>query len=64
MAMRRPMRAVLQRFGCRRRGVSGRKSCRRGSTTWCGHEEETLTAGYGDGFPVPLLKQWIDKIGF
>ena len=29
-----------------------------------GHEEETVAAGYGEGFPVPLLKQWIDKIGF
>jgi hypothetical protein len=24
----------------------------------------TVAAGYGEGFPVPLLKQWIDKIGF
>lgn len=29
-----------------------------------GHEEETVAAGYGEGFPVPLLKRWIDKIGF
>jgi integrase len=29
-----------------------------------GHEEKTVAAGYGEGFPVPLLKQWIDKIGF
>ena len=29
-----------------------------------GHEERTVAAGYGEGFPVPLLKQWIDKIGF
>ena len=28
-----------------------------------GHEEKTVAAGYGEGFPVPLLKQWIDKIG-
>jgi hypothetical protein len=28
-----------------------------------GHEETTVAAGYGEGFPVPLLKQWIDKIG-
>jgi integrase len=28
-----------------------------------GHEEETVAAGYGEGFPVPLLKKWIDKIG-
>jgi integrase len=29
-----------------------------------GHEEETVAAGYGEGFPVPMLKRWIDKIGF
>jgi integrase len=29
-----------------------------------GHEDETVAAGYGEGFPVPLLKRWIDKIGF
>jgi integrase len=29
-----------------------------------GHEEETVAAGYGEGFPVLLLKRWIDKIGF
>ena len=29
-----------------------------------GHEKETVAAGYGEGFPVPLLKQWINKIGF
>lgn len=29
-----------------------------------GHEEETVAAGYGEGFPVPLLKRWVDKIGF
>ena len=29
-----------------------------------GHEEETVAEGYGEGFPVPLLKRWIDKIGF
>jgi len=29
-----------------------------------GHEEETVAAGYGEGFPVPQLKKWIDKIGF
>jgi integrase len=28
-----------------------------------GHEEETVAAGYGEGFPVRLLKKWIDKIG-
>jgi integrase len=29
-----------------------------------GHEKETVAAGYGEGFPVFLLKRWIDKIGF
>jgi integrase len=29
-----------------------------------GHEEKTVAAGYGEGFPVPLLRRWIDKIGF
>ena len=29
-----------------------------------GHEEETVAASYGTGFPVPQLKKWIDKIGF
>lgn len=29
-----------------------------------GHEEKTVAAGYGEGFPVPLLRKWIDKIGF
>jgi integrase len=29
-----------------------------------GHEETTVAAGYGEGFPVPLLRKWIDKIGF
>ena len=29
-----------------------------------GHEEETVAAGYGEGFPVPLLRKWIDKIDF
>jgi integrase len=27
-----------------------------------GHEKRTVAAGYGKGFPVPLLKKWIDKI--
>jgi integrase len=29
-----------------------------------GHEEETVAAGYGEGFPVTILRKWIDKIGF
>jgi integrase len=29
-----------------------------------GHEEQTVAAGYGEGFPVQLLRKWIDKIGF
>jgi hypothetical protein len=29
-----------------------------------GHEEKTVAEGYGEGFPGPLLKRWIDKIGF
>jgi len=28
-----------------------------------GHEERTVAAGYGEGFPVPLLRKWVDKIG-
>jgi hypothetical protein len=28
-----------------------------------GHEEKTVAAGFGEGFPVPLLRKWIDKIG-
>jgi integrase len=29
-----------------------------------GHSKVTVGEGYGIGFPVPLLKRWIDKIGF
>jgi integrase len=29
-----------------------------------GHEKKTVAAGYGVGHPMPLLKKWIDKIGF
>lgn len=29
-----------------------------------GHEERTVAAGYGVGFPVPMLKEWIDRIGY
>jgi integrase len=29
-----------------------------------GHERKTVAAGYGEGHPVPVLRKWIDKIGF
>ncbi len=29
-----------------------------------GHEESTVASGYGRGSPVPLLKRWVDEIGF
>jgi integrase len=29
-----------------------------------GHEKKTVAAGYGEGHPVPMLREWIDKIGF
>ena len=29
-----------------------------------GHEEKTVAAGYGEGFPVKVLRRWIDRIGF
>ncbi|HML07876.1 MAG TPA: tyrosine-type recombinase/integrase [Xanthobacteraceae bacterium] len=29
-----------------------------------GHEEKTVAEDYGEGFSVPQLKRWIDKIGF
>ena len=29
-----------------------------------GHEKKTVAEGYGEGSPVPILKKWIDKIGF
>jgi integrase len=29
-----------------------------------GHGARTVADGYGAGFPVPLLKQWVDEIGF
>jgi integrase len=28
-----------------------------------GHEKATVAAGYGKGFPVSVLKRWIDEIG-
>ncbi|MCC8937921.1 hypothetical protein H8A97_22910 [Bradyrhizobium sp. Arg62] len=28
-----------------------------------GHEKKTVAEGYGEGFPVPLLRKWIDRIG-
>ena len=29
-----------------------------------GHEEKTVAAGYGEGFPVTMLREWVNKIGF
>jgi integrase len=29
-----------------------------------GHEERTVAGGYGEGFPVTLLRKWVDEIGF
>jgi hypothetical protein len=29
-----------------------------------GHDEVTVGEGYGKGFPVTMLKEWIDRIGF
>jgi hypothetical protein len=29
-----------------------------------GMRRKLVAEGYGLGFPVPLLKRWIDKIGF
>lgn len=29
-----------------------------------GHEIKTVAEGYGEGFPVPMLKKWMDRIGF
>jgi integrase len=29
-----------------------------------GHDTVTIGEGYGEGHPVPMLKEWIDKIGF
>jgi integrase len=29
-----------------------------------GHEKKTIADGYGAGFAVPVLRKWIDKIGF
>jgi hypothetical protein len=29
-----------------------------------GHEERTVAAGYGEGFSLPVLRKWVDKIGF
>jgi integrase len=28
-----------------------------------GHEKRTVAAGYGEGFSLPVLSKWIDKIG-
>jgi integrase len=29
-----------------------------------GHEDPTVAASYGEGFPVTLLRKWVDKINF
>jgi integrase len=29
-----------------------------------GHDEATVGESYGEGHPVPMLKEWIDRIGF
>ena len=29
-----------------------------------GHETKTVASGYGHGSPVPLLRKWLDKVGF
>jgi integrase len=29
-----------------------------------GHEKKTVAAGYGKGYPIPVLKQWIERIGW
>src|ERR1019366_769401 len=29
-----------------------------------GHEKRTVASSYGKGFPVPMLKEAVDKIGF
>jgi integrase len=29
-----------------------------------GHTRKTVGEGYGEGYPVPVLKRWIDTIGF
>jgi len=28
-----------------------------------GHEKRTVAEGYGEGFPMPVLRKWIDRIG-
>lgn len=28
-----------------------------------GHEDDSVSEGYGEGFPVKILRDWIDKIG-
>ena len=29
-----------------------------------GHEDGSVSEGYGEGFPVKVLREWIDRIGF
>jgi integrase len=58
---RKVVHSLRHRAQDRLRAASCPEDCR-----WAilGHEKETVAAGYGEGFPVPLLKRWIDKIGF
>ena len=30
----------------------------------CGHNRRTVSDGYGKGYPVTVLKEWIDKIAY
>ena len=47
------------------RSAARRRSARKIFDGHClGHEERTVAAGYGEGFSLPVLRKWIDKIGF
>lgn len=58
---RKVVHSLRHRAQDRLRAVGCPEDCR-----WAllGHEEKTVAAGYGEGFPVPMLRKWIDKIGF
>jgi hypothetical protein len=49
------------------KGSPGRRPARalqrKKTTVMLGHGERTGAADYGVGFPVPMLKEWIDRIG-